>query len=427
MHSPLNLDPLLNEPLDWKFRAFPATGGAIRIGDVPAQRWNLFESGFFFPALVLKEAALAHNVRTMAEFCAERGALLAPHGKTTMAPQLFERQLDAGAWAITAATMEHARIYRAFGVPRIFFASELARVDEARWVATELAADPGFDFLCYVDSPAGARRLSDVFRASTRKLRVVVELGTPGGRAGCRTSEGALALAREVAAYSGLELAGVACFEGILGADRSPNVVEAVDAFCGRLVDVAQAMLASDLAGSSDFVVSAGGSSFPDRVAERLLALARAEPRVSVVLRSGCYVTHDHGLYERVSPFASHAPNGAPRLVPALELWGSVVSRPEPELALLGFGKRDAPFDAGLPVPLVVRDASGSARAADGMTVVRLNDQHAYLALPASDPLAPGDLIACGVSHPCLAFDKWSLIPVVDGAYNVVEAVRTYF
>jgi D-serine deaminase-like pyridoxal phosphate-dependent protein len=426
MHSPLNLDPLLREPLDWRFRAFPATGAPIRVGDVAAQKWRFFDSGFFFPALVLKESALAHNLATMARFSADRGVLLAPHGKTTMAPQIFDRQLAAGAWAITAASAEHARVYRAFGVSRILFANELVRPDEARWVRSELAADPAFEFLCYVDSPAGARVLSDVFRDSPRKLRALVELGTPGGRSGCRTNADALHLAREVAGLPGLEVAGVAAFEGILGVDRAPETVRAVDTFCDRLAKVAKEMLDSGLAGPS-FIVSAGGSAFPDRVADRLLALTRAEPRVTVVLRSGCYVTHDHGIYESVSPFSSSAPAGAPQLAPALELWGAVLSRPEPGLALVGFGKRDAPFDAGLPVPRVVRDGSGAMRAADAMTVVKLNDQHAYLSLPPNDPLRVGDLVGCGVSHPCLAFDKWPLIAVVDDDYNVVQAVRTFF
>jgi D-serine deaminase-like pyridoxal phosphate-dependent protein len=420
MHSPLNLDSLLREPLDWRFRSFPATSAPIRIGDVPAQKWRLFDSGFFFPALVLKEKALSHNLEAMARFCAERSVLLAPHGKTTMAPQLFDRQLAAGAWAITAASAEHARVYRAFRVPRILFANELVRPDEAHWFASELAADPAFDLLCYVDSAAGARVLSDVFRTVPRKLGILVELGTPGGRSGCRTNADALALAREVAGLPGLEIAGVSLFEGILGADRAPETLRAVDTFCDRLADVANKLLASGLTGRSGVVVSAGGSAFPDRVVERLGALAKTEPNVTVVLRSGCYVTHDHGFYDRVSPAALE-------LVPALELWASVLSRPEPGLALLGFGKRDAPFDAGLPVPRVVRDRSGVLRAADAMTVVRLNDQHAYLELSPSDPLAPGDLVACGVSHPCLAFDKWPLVAVVDDAYNVVEAIRTYF
>ena len=331
MHSPLNLDPLLNEALDFRFRAFPASDGAIRVGEVPSRKWKLFDSGFFFPALVLKETALAHNLRTMARFCAERGVLLAPHGKTTMAPQLFERQLAAGAWGITAATAEHARVYRAFGVPRILFANELVRADEARWVASELARDPAFDFLCYVDSPTGARVLSDVFRSSARKLRVLVELGTPGGRAGCRTNSDALALARDVASAPGLEIAGVAGFEGILGVDRARGTVDAVDAFCDRLVAVAREMLASGLAGAPELVVSAGGSAFPDRVADKLLALARLDSRVKVVLRSGCYLTHDHGFYERVSPFAPKvSAAGALHLVPALELGGRSFRGPSP-------------------------------------------------------------------------------------------------
>jgi len=147
-----------------------------------------------------------------------------------------------------------------------------------------------------------------------------------------------------------------------------------------------------------------------------------------VVLRSGCYVTHDHGFYEGVSPFAQSIADGTAHLRPALELWASVLSRPEPGLAIVGFGKRDAPFDAGLPVPSAVRSRSGGKmRPADMMSIVRLNDQHAYLELAPHDPLEPGDLLACGVSHPCLAFDKWPLLPSVDDEYNVVEAIRTFF
>jgi D-serine deaminase-like pyridoxal phosphate-dependent protein len=425
---------------------------------VPAQKWTLFDSGFFFPVMALKNAAIEHNVRTMAKFCVDRGALLAPHGKTTMAPQLFQRQLSAGAWGITAATVEHARVYRAFGVPRILLANELVGTDEARWALAELA-DPLFDFLCYVDSSAGVRVLSDVFAVAPRKMRVLVELGTPGGRAGCRTNADALALARDIAAAPGLELSGVAGFEGILGASRAPGALEAVDAFCDRLAELAQelleAMPRSNETEESDpgkspttlgsprrpwevpdggrgtgdeFIVSAGGSAYPDRVVERLGSLARRDPRVKVVLRSGCYVTHDHGFYEGVSPFASSVAGSTAHLRPALELWASVLSRPEPALAIVGFGKRDAPFDAGLPVPRAVRSRSeGTVRPVDAMSILRLNDQHAYLALAPDDPLEPGDLLACGVSHPCLAFDKWSLLPSVDDEYNVVEAIRTFF
>jgi D-serine deaminase-like pyridoxal phosphate-dependent protein len=101
--------------------------------------------------------------------------------------------------------------------------------------------------------------------------------------------------------------------------------------------------------------------------------------------------------------------------------WGRVVSRPEPSLALLDVGKRDLPFDEGLPVP----------HGLPGAEVTALNDQHAFLRLPADAPLAIGDVVRLGLSHPCTALDKWQLIPViddVDAADPVVTGlIRTFF
>ncbi len=222
---------------------------------------------------------------------------------------------------------------------------------------------------------------------------------------------------------------GVSGFEGILGSDRVATSVDAVDAFCDRLTAVARDLVASGLARDRDLIVSAGGSAYPDRVAERLSLLRTDHPQTKVVIRSGCYLTHDDGFYERVSPFASRSQvTGVPRLRPSLELWSAVVSRPEPGIAVAGFGKRDAPFDAGLPSPRAVRSrASRELRSAQAITVSRLNDQHAYLTVSPDDPLAPGDLVSFGVSHPCLAFDKWALLPLVDDDYAVVDAIRTFF
>jgi D-serine deaminase-like pyridoxal phosphate-dependent protein len=103
-----------------------------------------------------------------------------------------------------------------------------------------------------------------------------------------------------------------------------------------------------------------------------------------------------------------------------------VLSRPEPELALLLMGKRDVPYDIDLPSPFAVRGPEG-LRDVTGMQVTELNDQHAFLRLPADDPLAVGDLVGSGISHPCTAFDKWRLIPVVDDDYTVVDAIHTFF
>jgi len=424
----VNLDSVLAEPIDWRFRAFPNVRGRVRIGDVAEQKWTLFESGFLFPVMVLKQGALEHNVSAMAQFCLDRGVSLAPHGKTSMAPQLFARQLSAGAWGITAATVEHARIYRAFGVPRILLANELVAADEARWVASERAADPKLDFLCYVDSLEGVRALGKVFFDATRPLAVLVELGVEGGRTGCRSIEQALSVARAVGETPGLRLGGVAGFEGIAGRDRDEASLARVDTFCDRLVELTLELGQRGAFPCEEIILSAGGSVYPDRVADRLTLPLDLRVPVRVVIRAGCYLTHDDGFYEQVSPFSSGSGvKGLPRLIASFELWAVVLSRPERGLAIVGFGKRDAPFDIGLPVPRAVRDRSGAIRPVKGMSIGALNDQHAYLALAEDDPLVPGDLLCCGISHPCLAFDKWALLPVVDDAYVVVDAIRTFF
>ncbi len=66
--------------------------------EVPSLRWNLLREDLSLPTAVLYEDKLAHNLRWMQEFVAAYGVKLAPHGKTTMAPKLFARQLQAGAW-----------------------------------------------------------------------------------------------------------------------------------------------------------------------------------------------------------------------------------------------------------------------------------------------------------------------------------------
>ncbi len=412
------LEAIRDQPLDWRFKGFPAVDG-VTVGTVGEQGWNLLDGALPLPALVLKETALAHNVKLVARWCAEHGLLHAPHGKTTMAPQLYERQLAAGAWAITVATVAQVRVCRAFGVPRVFLANELVEPAALTWVRDELAVDPAFDFYCLVDSVPGAKAMASALVGSERALQVLVEVGHTGGRSGCRTLDEAIAVADAVEALPELALVGVEGYEAGLASDRSAESLAAVDSFLVRLQEVALAFEQRGvLAARQRPIVSAGGSSFFDRAAEILVGDWLGRP-IDVVVRPGAYVTHDEGVYVHLSPLAR-------ALRPALEVWGAVLSRPEPELAIVGFGRRDVPFDAGLPLPhLVSRNAT--PRPVDSLEIFELNDQHAFVRVPARDQLAVGDLVACGISHPCTAFDKWRLLPVVDDDYTVTEAVATFF
>ena len=389
----------------------------------------LHAAGFTYPLLTLRESALANNIEAMAAYCARAGVALAPHGKTAMSPELAARQLAHGAWGITVATIGQLRTYREFGFPRLLLANEL--VDEAgiAWLAAELAADPGFEAYCYIDSTGGVAILDRVLshlpalRPAGRRLGVLVEIGHARGRTGCRTDAQALDVAKAAAATGTLRVAGVAGYEGSIGAGSQAEALRLIAAFCRRLRGLADAL--APTAGGDEFIVTAGGSMYFDVVTRELTAGGTAG--MTVILRSGAYVTHDHGQYAAISP-ARRASGGAPDapvLRPALELWAQVLSRPEPGLALLGAGRCDVGFDAGLPVPLrVVREGVASGISGE---VTELNDQHAYLRLAGGTALAPGDLVGLGISHPCTTLDKWRVIPVVNDDGHVIDTVHAFF
>lgn len=425
----LDLDRLLDEPVDWRYKSFPA-GPAIPIRAVRDRGWNVLGGEFMLPVMVLKESALRHNVDSMASLCGRSGISLAPHGKTAMAPQLFQMQLDAGAWAVTAATMSQVRVWRAFGADRVILANELVEPASVRWVAGELRRDPDFDFYCLVDSIRGVRLLESAIADAglARRLSVLIELGIEGGRTGCRTREQAREMAQAVAGSRHLSLAGVEAFEGVIGTGNLADDLEAVDRF---LTDMRELVLELDRSGlfaqAHEVIVTAGGSAFLDRVVVDLgepWGLSRA---VRLVLRSGCYLTHDAAHYKDLSPFGTRLADTGP-LQEALEVWGVVLSRPEPGLALIGFGKRDVPHDLELPMPRLMKRGGEAARTFTAeAAIVALNDQHAFMKLGGAEDLHVGDLVGCGISHPCTAFDKWRLLPVVDDGYRVIDAVLTYF
>jgi D-serine deaminase-like pyridoxal phosphate-dependent protein len=410
------------EPSDKGLGLLASGTGAPTPASLAAARPALPAAGLSYPVLTLRESALAGNLESMAGFCAWAGVELAPHGKTSMSPELAARQLASGAWGITVATIGQLRAYRAFGFPRLLMANEL--VDEAgiAWLAGELAADPGFEAWCYVDSTDGVAILDRVLaeHPAGRRLPVLVEIGM--GRTGCRTDEQALAVTKAAAATATLTVAGLAGYEGSIDGGSQEQTTDLVASFCQRLATLSGQV--ASLAGASDgFIVTAGGSVYFDVVARELAPAGPAG--MTVVLRSGGYLFHDHGLYRAATP-AARGVAGAPALRPALELWAQVLSRPEPGLALLSAGRRDAGFDAGLPVPLRARRRDGGATDLAG-EVTELNDQHAYLRLDPDTALAPGDLVGLGISHPCTTLDKWRLIPVLDEEDRITDIVHTFF
>ncbi|KAA9157196.1 amino acid deaminase [Amycolatopsis acidicola] len=414
------------ERLDWRFKAVPSDLFGLSLADAAARRPDLFADGFLGPVVVLEAGPLEHNLRTMAAWCAERGLHLAPHGKTTMAPQLFARQIAHGAWGMTAANAGQLRVYRAFGVSRVLLANQLVDPAALRWLGAELDADPGFEFSCWVDTVRSVELMTDALRGASRPVDVLVELGGEPGRTGARDDAAALAVAEAVRDSPALRLAGVSGYEGALAHDATERSREIVEAYLRRLreftITLAHKGFFADV---DEVIVTAGGSAYFDQVADALTGWP-GELSVAPVLRSGSYVTHDDGFYRGISPLGERPRiTGAPPLRSALRAWAQVTSKPTGELALLTLGKRDASFDEGMPEPQLHR-RDGVTTELTGHRATAMNDQHTFLALPPGSPLEVGDWVGLGLSHPCTVFDKWSLLPVVDGE-TVVEFVRTFF
>ena len=394
--------------------------------EIARRGWSLLREDLSLPTAVLYQDRLRHNLRWMQEFIAAYGLKLAPHGKTTMAPALFAMQLEHGAWGITLATPQQTRVAYAHGVRRVLMANQLVgRANMA--LVSRLLEDANFEYFCLLDSAAQMDQLGAFFAGRGQRLPVLLELGVMGGRTGVRDEEQLRAVLAALTRWEGaIALRGVELYEGVLEDEA------AIRQFLRRAVAVTRRLAAEGHFGRRPAVLSGAGSAWYDVVAEEF-SQAGLGDAVEIVLRPGCYLTHDAGAYReaqnRILANNSVARRMQSGLQPAMQVWAYVQSVPEAEKAILTLGKRDAAFDAGFPTPaLRFRPGQEQPSAAPGhWAITRMMDQHAYLRCAPGDDLRVGDLIGCDISHPCLTFDKWRAIPVLDADYRVVDILQTFF
>lgn len=412
-------------PLTARDKGLPARAIGSTTAEFLATRPRLDE--FWTPLIALDDAAMDANIATMAAWCTERGLEIMPHGKTTMAPALWKRQTDAGATGITLATMGQVRTGRDLGLDSIMLANAAVDPRSLTWLAAELA-DPDFRFVSWADSVETVEAMEQGLLAAGagRAVAVCVELGAAGGRTGARSIAEAVRVAERIAASPVLRLAGVAGYEGSLGHDRSDAALAAVRAYLEAQLEL-HAQLGR-LYDDGELFVTAGGSAYFDIVADVWAGAAR-DGRTRFTLRSGAYIVHDDGFYRGISPFdegAAH-PAGSPRFINAMHGYARVVSSPEPGLALVDGGKRDLPYDEGLPIPRAWRATSSDEWQPLDAEVSAMNDQHSYVRSEQHLPI--GSVVRLGLSHPCTAFDKWRVLPVVASADSdvVIDLVRTWF
>lgn len=386
---------------------------------------NLLAEEVCLPAALVKKTALENNIAWMQRYADTRGVSLAPHGKTTMTPWIFQAQQRAGAWGIGVGSAWQASAAMASGIERVLMVNQLVGQANMQMVSQLKAHYRTVDFLCCVDSLANARTLSAFFSARQQTLDVLIELGVPGGRCGCRSVDAALALAQEVATLPGLTLRGLELYEGVLhGDDPQPQVEALLRQAAGLACQMAPLV-------EGEFILTGAGTVWYDVVCNVWLA-AQKPDRCRVVIRPGCYITHDVGIYEIArqeliarDPIACDLGGD---LTSALELMAMVQSVPEADRAVVNFGKRDCAFDAGLPQPVAhYRHGKALPLQADEIVSVGIMDQHCMLRLAPGCDVQVGDIVLFGTSHPCLTFDKWKTLLLVDDEYNVLEELDTLF
>ena len=396
--------------------------------DIATLGWNLLNEDVSFPLAVLRESRLQHNLHWMQTFIEKYGVQLAPHGKTTMSPALFHRQLQGGAWGITLATAPQVQAAWRNGVQRFIRANQLVVKQNMAIISRIQATDPDFSFCCIVDSAANIDALGNHFASAGQTLRVMLEYGVMGGRTGIRNPEQEHALLQALQRWQhAIKLIGVEIYEGVLKQESD------IRAFLRHVLERTRYLVTQAAFAEPVVLLSGAGSAWYDLVAEEFSHQDIGQT-LQVILRPGCYLTHDVGIY-RDAEKRIHDSNPVARqmgqsLLPALQLWAYVQSRPEPQRAIIALGKRDAAFDSGLPTPGLHYRPGVSVRPEavnSNWKLTAMMDQHAFMELSADDDVQVGDMLAFDISHPCLTWDKWRQLLLIDDHYHVIGAVETLF
>lgn len=417
--------------LDHRSKSYPLGAAPCRAADIGTKGWNLLADDLPYPLAAIRRSALAHNIAWMQDFATRKGVALAPHGKTTMSPELFKQQLAGGAWGLTFATIFQLAVGVEAGARRVIIANQVLADADLDGLAYLLDQHADLRVWFLVDSLAQLRMIEQWSQSHPHAPRfdVLIEFGIPGQRTGVRSLDDALALARAMAQSPAVQLGGIECYEGGVARCDSEHDAKEVSALVHRVTEAVRACDAENLFADDTILLTAGGSAVFDLVVPLLRTRGLSRP-VQGVLRSGCYVTHDHGNYKRFLQLVERREGLDESLRPALEVWAMVQSVPEPGLALLTCGRRDISYDIEMPIPVkhAPRGSREVAAVPPDWTISALNDQHAYLRFdPAGHVPQVGDRVVLGISHPCTTFDKWRWLPVIEDDGAVSGAISTRF
>ncbi|UVD59787.1 alanine racemase (plasmid) [Rhizobium sp. Pop5] len=424
-------------PIDERVRGFPPGHAPLPLSEIGKQGWKPYDGRMALPLISLDRQAFAENAELMMAYVKSHGAEIAPHAKTPMSTVLANALIATGAWGTTVADIRQAAVLLKAGQRRLILANEIGGVAAARRLAAVLSQYPDAELHVFVDSAALLEALSCAWqeRGDLPPLGLMVEFGA--GRAGIRSADDAARildtiLAKETPAF---RLTGIAAYEGAAATANAAETMQRIDALMVMTAEFLP-QLRARIGSERPLFVTAGGSVFFDIVVARLSAAVAADPSCRLVLRSGAIFFHDHGIYERGLSgldargglsIGGETVSAAAGFRPALRLWAEVLSRPEPRLAISGMGLRDVAMDQGMPRPLALYRDGIRLADLESARVLRLNDQHAFVALADDSDVSVGDVIEFGISHPCTCLDRHAILYGLDPHHSVTAAFLTSF
>lgn len=433
LHTTGTGDPMIDE----RIRGFPPGHAPLPLDAIGGQGWKPYDGNMALPLISLDQRAFAGNVERMMAYVKDHGVEIAPHAKTPMSTALSGALLSAGAWGTTVADIRQAAVLLKAGQRRLILANEIGGPAAARRLAALLAGYPSAEMHIFIDSVPLAEALIAAWRerSDLPPLGLLVEFGA--GRAGARSAEAASAILDVIltAETENLKLTGIAAYEGAAAtadADETLRRIDGLVAMTAAFLPEVRGRVGTE----RPLFVTAGGSVFFDRVVAGLSAAISADPDCRLILRSGAIFFHDHGVYERGLAgldareglrFGGKVHSAAREFQPALRVWAEVLSLPDPGLAICGMGLRDVAIDQGLPRPLALYRNGERAADVAGAEVLRLNDQHAFVTVPAGRAVALGDVVEFGISHPCTCLDRHAILYGLDLDHQVVTAYLTSF
>lgn len=320
------------------------------------------------PSMIVDLDLMEANIASMMGKLLATGVNVRPHLKTTKSPLLAKKLIAAGARGGCVAKLSEAEVMAANGVEDIFITCEIVgkpkvdRLVELFRVHREIKI--------VVDSPAVADPINDALEQAgvAEPIAVLLDLNVGQNRTGVQPGEPALALARHIGQLPHLRLTGVHGYEGHL---QHVHDAQAREASC-RAAMAVLAGTAGELRQAGFYIetVTTGGTGTSE--------ICATCPGINEV-QPGSFIFMDTDYRNALGQVYSNS----------LTILATVISKPEPNRAVIDTGLKSLPTDSGFAEP----------KNFPNMQYAPAGDEHGVLRWESGPGLEVGDRVELIPSH----------------------------